>query len=392
MLALLVCRRGPCLVNLHQVVARQIRKEVMRLTASLLALCLTSAQAWAQLDPSSVLLLRKGGKAPEKSQLDGGRYKVVEPKRPASNPMSESIRKTVPTAPPVATPPPVVVVPAPSPEPEAPPVVVAPAPPPLTEKVKEMVMGGSEESIETFRDQLHSDDIRQNLMEIEIAPAFLYTESSSNYWFRSFAVASPAFAVAAQIWVTPFFGIRSSFLNSMDSSIYEDSGTRDRTAAEQQWFDAGFRWRKFYGLSRKATTLSLGLDFSEYQFRVGKSVTERNSLKTVGAKLSLEATMPRSTSFAWVTGASITPRADHKEKGAIRSGARDETTVMGIWVGGNHTFDRNSVVFWKLQHSIERNLFEKDASVADPVTGQTPKGVSVTNGTTMFTFGFRWGH
>ncbi|MGE3388131.1 MAG: hypothetical protein AB7K41_15480, partial [Bdellovibrionales bacterium] len=214
-------------------------------------------------------------------------------------------------------------------------------------------------------------------------------------WFRSYSLSSPGFMVAAQIWITPFFGIRSSFINSMDSSIYDAGASRDRIAAEQQWFDGGFRWRKFFGASRKASTLSLGLDFSENKFHVPKSATARAGLKTVGAKISIEATLPRSHNFSWSTGALLIPRADHTEKSTsidLRSGARDESTVLGLWVGGNHVFSRQAHTFWRLQHTVERNLFEKAASTADPVTGSTPTGVSVTTGTTMFIFGFRWGH
>lgn len=348
-----------------------------------------SLQVQAQMDPSSALLLRKGGRVPEKESLDTGRY-TIRPgdSRPAETP------KPAP-APPQ---PPKVAAPTPPVTPNVPASVEPAAPPPaapVTEQVKELVLGGTPEEIDTYRDRLHPEDIRHNLVDLTLAPGFAYTEASSNYWFREYSSASAVVMVGAQIWITPFFGVSTSFVNSLGGAIYGTEGSANRISLDQQWLDAGFRWRKFFGISRKSALMTFGLDFSEYSTKVPANATKRVGTKTVGARISWEATLPRGTAFAWAFGGSITPRADHREEATalnLKSGASDETTTVALWMGGNHTFDRQSQLFWRVQHSVERNFFEGAASTADPVTGSIPNGVSVTTGITMFTFGYRWGN
>jgi hypothetical protein len=359
-----------------------------------------SIPALGQLDPSSAILLRSGGRIPEKEKLDSSRYTIrpgepraIEPvPRPPEpvRPPQKSTAKTTEVTPNL----PASVAPenqaaeakaVEGPKPEA----------PVVEQVKTLVLGGSPEQIDTYVGKLHPDDARNNLMEIWIAPGFSYTDASANYWFRGYSVAAPSVQVGGQIWITPFFGIGTNFINTLGGSIYETIATHNRISLDQQWFDAGFRWRKFLGTSRKATVVGFGLDYSEYKTKVPSDAIQRVSTQTVGAKISLDATVPRGLTFAWQFGAFVTPRANHKEvKTALdmHSGNANETTVVGLFVGGQHTFERRSQLFWRIQHSVERNLFDGAASLADPATGATPEGVSVTTSTTMFNFGYRWGN
>lgn len=355
-----------------------------------------SVNVEAQIDPSSAVLLRGSGSAPDKGQLDSSRYtirpgepRLVEPKEPAEAP------KPVNKAPPRVTP-------------NRPasvetgvsvlePVVVEPttASTPVTEQVKELMLGGTPEQIDLYRDRLHPDDIRHNLIELTVAPGFSYTESSSNYWFRSFSSSAPLVMVGADLWVTPFFGVHTDFYNTMTGSIVEGVASRDRISFAQQWFDAGLRFRNFFGVTRRASFISFGLDFSEYQAKVPANATERMGTKTSGAKFLVETTLPRGVNFAWQLGVFVLPRADHKEITSavrIRSGTSDKTTTVGLWLGAEHIYSRSSRLFWRVQHSVERTFFEGPASTTDPVSGTTLEGVSVTNGITIFTFGYRWGN
>lgn len=341
------------------------------------------------MDPSSALLLRNGGRVPEKEKLDSGRYTI----RPSEPPMPPKVAAPKPQ-PAVAPNAPASVVAGQPVEPTTA-VVASPASSPITSQMQELVLGGSPEEIDLYRDRLHPEDTRNNLVELTLAPGYVYTNAASNYWFREYYSSAPVLMIGAQIWVTPFFGINTSITNSMNASIDSTTATDNRISLDQQWLDAGFRWRSFYGVSRKAPVMSFGLDFSEYTVRVPSSATQRVGTKTNGAKLSWEAMIPGGNSFAWQFGGFIIPRADHNENKSaltLKSGTSDESTVIGLWLGGNHTFDRRSQLFWRIQHSVEKNTFEGAASTADPVTGATPTGVSVTTGTTMFTFGYRWGN
>lgn len=364
-----------------------------------------SLQSWGQqYDLSNKVLIRRSAPPPSKNQLDSSRYTIrAKPAEnaPAQQPTLAPAKKDPPATPaaPVASVPTAVTS---SPTPAE---IVTPAPvvveattaePPITEQVTQIVLGGSIEEIEAFRDQLPPNDKRNNLVEISVAPAYVYTDSSSNYWYRDYYLSSPAYALGAQVWITPFFGVNMDMVSTLDSSMSASHDSSNRIKADQQWFNGGLRWRKFWGTGKKINTLSLGMDFAEYKLKVPATTVNRTQNKTSGIKLYLEASMYRNGSGdSWQMGASLIPRASHEEPSAgsaVKSGTSSNSTVISAWVGSETSFDRQVRVFWRLEEIIERNLFEGDATGPDPETGVTPNGVSVNQSTTMFIFGVRWGH
>ncbi|HMN68561.1 MAG TPA: hypothetical protein PKC28_08475, partial [Bdellovibrionales bacterium] len=193
--------------------------------------------ARAQLDSSSAVLLRSGSKAPAKQNLDSSRYRIrapesrkddddVKPETLIPSPVpGKTTSKSSASAAATATtlvvtpepPPPAAAVPAPV-EPVAEPVV-EPAPPPVTEQVKTLILGGTQEDIEEYRQAIHPQDPRANVLGISIAPAYFYNGSTSTYSYRDFSSHGPGLALGMNFWLTPFFGVQSRYFQSASAGV-----------------------------------------------------------------------------------------------------------------------------------------------------------------------------
>lgn len=356
---------------------------------------------WAQMDPSSAILLRQGSVVSDDVELDSGRYRFKAEERredrretakggrqPTTKKSAEVVSaEAAETKEPKEPQEPQVVVPARAEE-------LAPAEGAPKPGVQDYVLGGTPEEIENYRVKLHLDDQRRNILELAVAPSYFYLGSSSNYSYRDFAASAPAVELGAKIWLTPFFGLVTNYLNSMDGTVGSGPTDSNRVSFELQSFDAGLRWRKFFGVSRRAPSLSVGADYSEIQNKFSSTASGRVNTKSTGVRLAIEAQLPRSNSFGLGFGAFLAPKFDNQETastGSIRSGGKASSSLVGFWLGGQSHFDRHHQIFWRLQHSIERNFFQGAASTSDPLTGATPDGVTVTNGLSLIVLGYRWG-
>jgi hypothetical protein len=376
--------------------------------------------AFAQLDSSSAVLLRQSGKS-AKPSLDSSRYKIRAPEsRRNDDEIGEkagtviptpvvSSRKTKATAtsevtvtpavtePAVPTPVPAeksqietetpAPAPAPAPAPETPP----PPPPPVTQQVRDLV-GGTQEDINEARSNIHPQDPRNNVIDIQIAPAYYYNDSKATYSYRDYTSNGPGLGLGMNLWFTPFFGVQSRYFASVSGSVRAD-GT-NMVPTDINYFEGGIRFRKHFGYSRKAAHLNWGIDYHDETNKISKEATTIVGRKSSGISVSLEAVIPSSTTYANTLQIDIRPRMKHSELGTgadVKSGSKAETNAIGMAVGGEWTLDRRNRVYWKGQYSVERNLFKGAASQVDPSTGATPDGVSVTNSLMMFYLGFKWG-
>lgn len=346
------------------------------------------AQAQA-LDPSTVTLLGGANTANSDSDtLDSGRFTLTPKKKSPATTKGEIKRTPVNNTAPASTTP---LIPAKT-ESEPPATAPEPARPSIANQVKVLVLG-DEDEIEDFRKQIHPEDRRNNCVEISVAPSYIYNNSSSNYSFRNFTAQSPGFIAGANIWLSPFFGLHGEYTASFEQAVMSPAA-KQMVPLTYQGLDIGLRFRKHFGLKRKSPSLSWGLDFVDRTSHVPSDTTDRVSTSTSGLSLSLEADIPRSKTYAHTVGLDIEPFLVHSEtsEADIHSGGKNETFAVGAWVGGSWIFDRQHQVFWKLHERVEQNLFDGAATTADPSTGATPKGVSVTNGITIFSIGYRWGN
>ncbi len=359
---------------------------------SLFLFALAAVESRAQLDSSSAILLRPGiSSNNSKQNLDSSRYKI---RAPESRRDDEDVEEKPGTL--IATPVPAKVVRKDAPvqptQPEQPAPAPAPEPTPVTSQMRELILGGSPEEIEEAKTQLHPQDPRTNVLDIAIAPAYFYNMSNSGYSFRRYHTDGPGVALGANLWLTPFFGLQSRFFSSFSSGIR--SGGTNMVPMDVQTFEAGVRFRKHFGYSRKAAQLSWGLDYHDSLNKIASEATTATGRKSAGLSVALSANIPTSVTYAHTMQIDLRPRLQHTELSTdadAKSGSKAETNAVSLTVGGEWTLDRRNQLFWRGQYSVERNLFKGQASRLDPHNNQTPDGVSVTNSLMIFYFGFKWG-
>lgn len=389
----------------------------MRISLILFSSLILSHSAFAQVDPSSALLLNNGRTTTRESGLDSGRYTVrpkSEPTRVIAPRKQNATATTVTEADETVeagasvmsgpggsgvsadagagatsvitqTQPGTAKKTAPTGQPHAGPVTGPVAGPAY--EVTNQENG--------FTDRYLPVDRRRNLLEISIAPSYVYSNSDSGYFYRRYSTSGPALSAEAKVWLRPEVAIHTGYLGTLSGSVNDSVNGSREVSATQQWFSAGFRSRKFFGQSALTPNLTFGLDYLEYQFRVPSDSNVRARLRSSGLQLSLEGEVPFSDRRAWTIGFSFAPKLQHKEVSTAidyRSGGAIDANAVGLTLGGRIQFDRANAIFYKLSHIVEKDLFTGEATLPDPVTGLTPAGVAVTNSFTVLQIGYIWGN
>jgi hypothetical protein len=225
-----------------------------------------------------------------------------------------------------------------------------------------------------------------NLLEIAVGTAYLYENSSSSYSYRRYSLAAPAYSVDARVWLSPEFGVGGSYLSSLGATV-GDGGNDSAVSRADTSF--GLFVRKSIGQDGNERDLILGLEFVDFQFRSPVDSTNRLKTNSAGAKLSV-----RGDWSDFRLGFSIAPKLQHEESSqatGVQSGASVESYRVGFMIERRWLFDNSNSIYLRLQHDVEQNAFSGPASSPDQVTGATPNGVGVTQGTTVIQFGYDWG-
>ena len=343
--------------------------------------------ASAQSTPSSALLL-EGERGPVEDSLESSRYKArpkstvevapvgpVVPRRRASVPAVTPAPATVqiPAAPPVSS---AAVV---APKPEESPGAVIEAGPDLRAPIEPVV----------------EDDRRQNLLELDIAPFYVYNGSDSPATHRRYSASSTGMSAAGRIWFTPTFGAQARYASTFAASVSDSLTSGNRVGADHDWTQVGLRSRRFFSAKGNSASLTFGVDYWAYEFNVPTEATLREKIRTTGVGISLEGDFPTSSSYAWTVRLSAVPRARHEEsstQNTIRSGGSPETNVVDLGLGGRLSFDRSNDLYWRLSHRVEQTRFSGPSSAGDAQTGSILSGVTVMNSFTFFEFGYSWGN
>ncbi len=274
-------------------------------------------------------------------------------------------------------------------------------PPPITTSNGEpapfgqVLMGGSNEDIQNYKQVLNVDDRRLNILEISFAPAFVYNDSRSTYLFRDFVTGGPGFNAEARVWLSPFFGVHTSYTSTLAGHVGNSVDGSMNVTAVHQWLQLGLRGRKYLSAGRMSPSLTFGADYYEYQMRIPQDAEFRASLKTTGVVLNLESEWPDSARFSWLLGMSVLPKAQHKEGPSsieLRSGGNVETNGIGLSAGGRLHFNRASSLYFKASQFVEKNMFSGQATPVDPSIGVAPSGVPVLNSFTILQLGYTWGN
>lgn len=273
-------------------------------------------------------------------------------------------------------------------------VVNPPAEPSLKEQAETLLGSDGGKIMDFYREQIHKDDIRNNKLELQVSPAFVYNGSQSNYSYRTYSSAFSALELSSNIWMVPSIGLYGRFLFSFGASLKGDRTTDSTVPVKYEDLDLGVRFRRFLGLTRESRSLDFVVLFNDSKLNSNSDQVYRPKLDSSGLGLKLISRVPTSTSFAWVFGGSFFPRLQHREEKtgiSISSGSPSESTRLGINIGSELTFSRESQVVYDLSLSSEKNAFDGAASPVDPEKNSTPNNVSVTNTFVMFSFGYRWG-
>ncbi len=253
---------------------------------------------------------------------------------------------------------------------------------------------GASKIQEFYREQVHPDDIRNNRVEIELAPTVIYNDSASNYSFRDYQSYFNTLKIRANVWLTPLIGLSGQILFSFAADV-DEVGSSSRVPAKYEFVDLGLNFRKFFGVSRKSNSSEFSILLSDNKMNVPSTSTTRGRLKSSGLGVGVKGRFPTSVSYAWTIGGTFFPRLQHSEAETgfvLNSGSIQESSRVGLDLGGEWKFDRESQMIWGLGISSERNIFSGTAGALDPSTGTTPNNVSVTNSLYLFSLGYRWGH
>ena len=358
------------------------------------------AAARAQVDPSSALLLNSG--ATRDDAVESGRYTT----RPRAG--TEVPRKRAPRATPAAEPVDEIKKPemAPNPEPKPQPDAAAKAtdeaspPAPLVQVPALSVPAEPSAPAPEFprapeAPAFADDDKRLNLLEIEIAPIFVYDDSSSPYAHRRYNTAGTGFSGTARAWASPSVGVEASYASTVAGHASDAVNGQTSIDADHEWMRIGLRGRRRFGSGSRSPSLVLGLDYWEYAFNVPADAALRERLRTKGVEISLAGEVPVSRSYAWTFRIAAAPRAQSEEistQNNVRSGSSPETNVVEAAVGGRYAFDRSNEIYWKLTERVEQTQHSGAASAPDFLTGSTPSNVPVMNSFTIFELGYAWGN
>jgi hypothetical protein len=361
-----------------------------------------SFQAIAQIDPTTSLLVRPVANESEQINLDSSRYTVKSQNHEGIKPQA---RETVK---PAAS----VIKQNPNKNPaEKPSVVeqsdVKPVEPPLSsagldqradsnvnEKIKTDESYQFDGDIDKYKSKLDPDDVRRNLVEISVAPNYLYLNSSSSFWTKKYYSSGPGISVAADIWITPLLGINVSYLTTLSADMSAQPNTSQKILVDHRYTDFGFVYRNYASLNKLSKSINLGIKYSEYQLIIPKSENTRWTEADRGIALTIAGKFPQVSGSDWVVFADMLPRikiVEEKKSASVKSGTGYNSYGFKFGVGEDYILNRHNQLFWRISHRINKTIFSGSASDVDPTTGATPSGVSMTQGVSLFEFGYRWG-
>jgi hypothetical protein len=266
--------------------------------------------------------------------------------------------------------------------------------PNLVDQVKDLVLGNPQPTIELYKEQVHPDDVRLNKLEINVTPGFLYVDSKSNYSFKNFTSASPFAQMGAAIWFTPLLGINGSYGLTTAADINEGFSSNNKTSVVFEKIELAADYRKFFGMSRRSNSVTIGLHYIENTFSPAADNLKRVKSKTNGIGFHFQSRFPIAPSFSWILGAKLEPKLSHQEQDTginLRSGDSVETSRFGFNFGSELKLSRHHQMILNLDLSTEKNKFSGLANTQDPESLVTPNGVSINNSQIIFSLGYRWG-
>ncbi|MBX9767375.1 MAG: hypothetical protein K2X47_08905 [Bdellovibrionales bacterium] len=274
------------------------------------------------------------------------------------------------------------------------PEVPVPGDTPPPEGFSGMLLGGNLDQVRDFRKSLDDRDLRKNWLELSFAPRWVNSHTSSSYWARDTQSKLLGFFVEGKFWVSPLFGIVADYAGTLSGTVQRQYGSDESAALKQNWLGAGVRFRRFFGSYKKMSTFAWGFDARQREQTIATEVTDKLSTRSRALFLTAESRIPISARWAMTVQVSLAPWVDHVESGGLNgesSGTGATSTAYNLGLGFEYLFDRGNRLFFRTKGDIEANQFQGGSALVDPRTGQSAKGLAVSQSYIMFELGYTWG-
>ena len=338
----------------------------------------------------------KGESDPAQAGLESGRYEVrkLSGDEPGVAPLQSKPKKKIRKKLASDAPATVIVKPVLDENDDVEPSAQVAAPPGLAEQIQDLFHGGSQLTSARYRNSLHSDDIRQNTVELDVLTGLASESDQSNSAYRTGSATAPFYQVGAHFWVTPLIGLSAAYRTDSGESLSAPGVPSASVNARSEWQTLSLDLRHFAGLSRRANSLQWGLFLTEYKKSIGATETTRIGLRTDTVGLYLNARIPMTRTYAWEFGFQAAPYDNTAELATAlnyNSGSQQSAYALAAHGGGEFKLSRQNQIFWALGVNYEQVQYAGTATVANPGASLAPSGVGVQNTWSYFHLGYRWG-
>jgi hypothetical protein len=330
--------------------------------------------AEAQIDPSTGLLLRPSSTS---QSLDSSRYEL---KPRDSAPSGLRVERTKPAIEADG-------------DPDTKKEIAKTAEPPRSEPKPKVIESKPEKNVSEDSNAIHVDDLRLNLVELDLASGLMYFDSDSQSWYRNYFGSSPVLGVQARIWLSPYFGVSTSYLTSLAGDITKSPSDSAKIAADLRFFSGTMIFRNYATNSRLSPSHSVFIGYEEDQLLVPRTEPDRIRLKNSSMVLGLGVRVPTSLEHAYKISVELAPKVSVKEESTQaqhKSGVLNASNGVRLSYTSEYVLSRGQQLFWKVSHRFDKSIYDGTTSGNDPITGGTLNGVSIERGTTLFQLGFTW--
>ena len=297
--------------------------------------------AWAQLDPSTALLLRRPSAEPPIDTLDEDHY------------TTRSIRRAPHPAPAI------VITPAPSADGPAP---ASAARAPRFEPAREPA-GETAPTLEFDRDTLL----------VRVNAGYFNADAQSGRTLRDTTAGGATVGMGITLWATPTFGFKIDYLSSVAAHARRD---QRNFGVDHQEIDAALVHRLTWG----STAVDLLGGYHQINNHVTRGSGSPRGTESRGPDVGVGLTRPRGSSYAHTGELHLQPYLGHTEFGprpTTDSGSASASFGASVAVGGRYGIDHDRDLYWRAKYSFEQNMFSQ--------------GPGVSTNQVMLILGVQWG-